>query len=257
MINAVLADIKLVRHHFKDLIIDAQLESSENTISWPRYIPGISKRLYAKEYEFLRNERQYSLVLDNNGIIQFHYTFKDDVLKKARLAYYPYPVAVKEDFDELEDYFSSTDDIVVAEYYYDLANLAQATLGGPVSDPNIAAEKADFEQLGKSEMDVLEENFNSKYLLTNTSHLRFDYDAKVESHNKFEIQYSSINNIRIPSSKLIFPFVFMDFIIRNEYLKFYAIKKDLVDYQTAYNISFKRSQDVVPFTYNNFHLYHK
>ncbi len=57
--------------------------------------------------------------------------------------------------------------------------------------------------------------FEYKYSATNTSHLRIDFDAKVTSHHKCEIQIGAINNVRLPMSKLISPFTFFEFITKN------------------------------------------
>lgn len=254
-IDSVKDDIKLIKEHFKLVLIDVQQDFGVDYISWPNYISGISKKLYAKEYEFLKSKRQYSFLLENKGLIQLNYNYKDNILKKVRLAYYPYPIKVKEDYNELDEYYVNSDDVTVGEFYYDLGVIANATVG-ITNGSSLAEEEVNYKDVGKSELDVLEENFNLKYLLTNTSHIRFDYDHDVKSHNKFEIQYSSINSIRIPSNKLLSPFLFMDFIVRNEFPESYKIISKKKSYKTAYSICYKKSYKVSQFMYDNFHLHH-
>lgn len=254
-IKDIIEDIGLVRHHFSDLIIERNQEVTDCTVAWKNYIPGISKKLYAKEYEYLRKENQYSFMLINKGLIQYFYEYKNNILFKARLAYYPYPIMVKDNYEDLESYFFSEEDLTVAEYYYDLGNIANAQLGIKMKDETSNIEMNIAEKVGKSEIEVLEENFNLKYLLTNTSHIRFDFDKKVNSHNLFEIQYSSLNSIRIPSCKIISPLLFMDFIVRNEFKEYYTAKARKNNYRASYNASYKKSTVINNFTYNNFHLY--
>ena len=69
--------------------------------------------------------------------------------------------------------------------------------------------------------------------LTNTTHIRIDYDKNVTSHDKCEIQIDGLHEIRIPCSILINPLYFCEFILKckaiadNEYYKAYEnIEKD-------------------------------
>lgn len=54
----------------------------------------------------------------------------------------------------------------------------------------------------------------SKDFLT-FSHIRIDYDPDVKSHSKAHLQYSAVNDFRIPLNKVPAPSVFMDFILSN------------------------------------------
>lgn len=47
-------------------------------------------------------------------------------LKKAKLAYYPYPVVLKEASEEIENYFDTTEDKTIGEYYFDIFRLIEA-----------------------------------------------------------------------------------------------------------------------------------
>src|SRR5690606_8121994 len=98
--------------------------------------------------------------------------------------------------------------------------------------------------------------FDNKYQHTNTSHLRVDYDSKVTSHNKCEIQIGAINDIRIPIDKMISPITFFDFIIKNilrkdEYYKQLIAKGSyvkLIDYHRGVGIK------ILNFNESNIHI---
>ncbi|MEY3219958.1 MAG: hypothetical protein RIT27_1315 [Pseudomonadota bacterium] len=167
---------------FKDFILEHNYQKFDSTvISWLNYESGITKNTYyAKEYEELINNRQFSFLLKDRSIIQIYYEFNTKELIKYKLAYYPYPVLTKEDSNQIEDYYCNSYDETLCDLY-----------------------------------NVLKESSQ----LTNTSHLRFDYDHFVTSHATSELQIGAINNIRIPSAILICPFIFVDFIIKNLFSK--------------------------------------
>lgn len=251
MKSKYLNDINSIKKSFSEIIIDESIYSEDDIISWKNYASGISKKLYAKEYESLKDNRQYSLLLSNRGFVQFYYQFAGDVLEKVKLAYYPYPVQLKESNDELEEYLSDTDDSLISEYYYDLWNLFQAELGKNIDDDDMNTLKPILEKIGQNQTDILEAVFNNKYHLTNTSHIRMDYDAKVTSHDKFEIQYSSINSLRIPLKKIISPFLFMDFIARCEFSTWYEKNKQKPSYIETYKLALSHSMEVEKFLHHN------
>ncbi|MFT3738502.1 MAG: hypothetical protein QM786_07070 [Breznakibacter sp.] len=257
MINKYLSDIDNIKRFFKEIIIDTLIQHTDTLISWSNYTAGIPKKMYSKEYENLKYNRQYSFLLKNNGFIQLFFEFNSTPeLVKAKLAYYPYPIKLKENVEDLEDYYSTTDDFVLGEYYFDLWNLFQSELGKSSDDEEVKEIKDILDKIGVSEHEVLEEKFNKKYELTNTSHIRFDFDSKVTSHHKFEIQYASLNTLRIPLKQIISPLVFMDFISRHEFPDFY---KDLIKnnhYITAYNIALKNSLIINGFKENNIYIIH-
>lgn len=164
---------------FGCLILEHNYQKIDLTISWPNYKPGITKAIYyAREYEELINNRQFSFLLIDRTIIQIYYEFNRDDLTKYKLAFYPYPVLTLENLNQVEDYYCDAYDETLCDFYQDL---------------------------------LKEESLK----LTNTSHLRFDYDYAVTSHAQSELQIGAINNIRISAKVLIYPFVFIDFIIRN------------------------------------------
>ena len=252
------SDISLIKECYKDLILDTLVDSENDVISWKNYSPGVSKKMYAREFEDLKNNRQYSFLLKNKGFIQFYYDFRNGKLNKAKLAYYPYPVVLKESMENVEEYYDTTDDTVLGEYYFDLYKLTETKLGKRISDEELTEVKNFCEKfnLEFDEYQILLDAFEKKYELTNSSHIRIDYDDKVESHHKTEIQYSSINNIRFPLNKIISPFLFMDFIVRYEFPEFYNLHRVSTQYRTSYSIAQKHSGNIKKFEENNIFISH-
>lgn len=154
-------------------------QTSQKTITWSGRKPGIMKGVYYPlEYQALIDTQQYSLLLKDGSFFQFFFDFDDsDILKKARLAYYPKPIPTSD----------SQDDIVVA--YED------------------AIERSDEE--------LFEHLYNWTELIdlhkhpSNTSHIRFDYDTSVESHCEAHIQLSGIQEFRVPASFIPQPMAFV------------------------------------------------
>ena len=170
-------------------------KNGKKIISWPNYKSGIIKKEYLHIYRNIISERQYSYQFKDNSILQFYYDFSEDnILEKARLAYYPLPKFTCEISDEeLLEHFIEFD------YSY--------------NDASYIIENGGF--------------------LTNTSHIRIDYDKNVTSHDKCEIQIDGLHEIRIPCSILINPLYFFEFILKckaivdNEYYKAYEkLQKD-------------------------------
>lgn len=254
MISEYLSEIESIKKHYKKIILDTLVVDNDSLISWPNYTSGISKKLYSKEYEDLKDTRQYSFLLSNQGLVQLYYEFHEDVPVKSKLAYYPYPVRLKEKEEEIDGYYSTTDDIVIGEYYYDLWNLFQSEIGRKVEDKDIEELQGILEKIGVSEYEILENKFNKKYELTNTSHIRIDYDSQVTSHHKCEIQYSSINNVRIPIKHLVTPLVFMDFLAKNEFKEFHDNLWTKNEYKTSFQIALKNNIDITDFSERNMFL---
>lgn len=148
-------------------------------LTWNNYKSGIyNKILYAKEYEMLIENRQYSFLLLDKSFLQFYYEFKEGVLLKAKLCYYPFPISNREDSEQLEEYFCESGTDLLDTYYYGLRELSAI---GIVS--------------------------------SNNSHFRLDYDASVETHAKAHAQYSGVNDLRVPLNYLLDPMLFFDFIV--------------------------------------------
>lgn len=68
-------------------------------ITWdaPEFV--LKEQVYGtiEEYRSLLQAKQYSFVLYDGGIVQMSYTFRREVLKKHRLAYYPCPFDINLD----------------------------------------------------------------------------------------------------------------------------------------------------------------
>lgn len=176
-------NIKLCHTVFKALIIDNNVKrTSDNTISWDKYISGISNDLYVKEFEKMIDERQFSFLLKDSSIIQIYYETENQDLIKYKLAYYPTPLVKKLTIEEVEDYFDEATNDLYLGYYSQLVD-----------------------------------TFGEEILYTNSNHIRFDFDSKVTSHFKNHIQFGGINELRIPLKFIVLPFTFIDFIVRNVY----------------------------------------
>ncbi|HEY4194071.1 MAG TPA: DUF2290 domain-containing protein, partial [Mucilaginibacter sp.] len=89
--------------------------------------------------------------------------------------------------------------------------------------------------------------FEDKYKITNSSHLRIDYDPNVESHHKCEIQIGAINDIRLPINKILMPFTFCDFIFKNIFPVEYKSLKNKSTYTPAFVNSKRQSVAINPF----------
>ena len=157
-----------------------------------------------------------------------------------------------------EEFYDTTDDKVLGEYYFDLYRLTETKLGKRISNEELTEVKNFCEKfnLEFDEYQILLDAFERKYELTNSSHIRIDYDDNVKSHHKTEIQYSSINNIRLPLNKIISPFLFMDFIVRYEFPEFYNSHKVSTQYRTSYSIAQKHSGNIKKFEENNIFISH-
>lgn len=173
---------------FSSLIQDSAYVFKEENISWNPYRPGIDKFLaYAKEYEKLLEERQYSFLLIDDSLIQFFYDWEDGELKKARLAYYPKPLKVVDAKEELLEFLEEAGTDALMDYYF-------------------------------GAVDWMENGVD----IVNTSHLRLDYDKEATSHSSCHVQLGAINEVRISSVELINPVVFWDWLISQTLKKEYS-----------------------------------
>ncbi|HLC44400.1 MULTISPECIES: DUF2290 domain-containing protein [Stutzerimonas] len=154
----------------------------ERTISWRGRRPGILTGLYYPfEYQALIDSQQYSILLQDGSFFQFYYSFSnDESLIGARLAFYPRPLPVKDGIEEFFEGAQRAIDREDNEIYEHLYNWTEI-----------------IEQL-----DILP---------ANTSHLRFDYDPSAKSHCKAHIQFSGINDLRIPADFVPLPLGFINF----------------------------------------------
>ncbi len=176
------------------------------------------------------------------------------------MSYYPYPVKLQDESDDLESYVNDSNDTLLTEYYFDLWNL----LNQEFSVPLVGEEKLlEFISLVKLEFNIeIDENefllqqFNCKYKITNSSHIRIDFDSKVDSHHKCEIQVGAVNYIRLPVDRIISPFIFFDFIIKNLYKDEHQGISSKSNFPTDFSISRKKSFQYCKFIENNIYITH-
>jgi hypothetical protein len=253
-IDSVYSNIEQAEKAFRSLIISTYHTKENNEISWANYSPGIFKTLYAKEYEFIIRNKQYSFLLkDNKGCLQFYYSFSGSKISKIKLSYYPYPVALKDTSDDIENNLSDYNDEIIGEYYYDLYSLFTHQFELTISDEKLQAILAESRSLGnfENEESLILGKFEDKYKFTNSSHLRIDYDPNVQSHHKCEIQIGAINNIRLPVNKIMMPFTFCDFIFKNVYPSEYTSIINKSHYISTFINSKKQSISIDPFEEHN------
>jgi len=68
-INDVLLELEKIEKTYRELIVTSNYRKMNNfEISWVKYTPGIQKNLYAREYEILLQNRQYSFLLNDKLI---------------------------------------------------------------------------------------------------------------------------------------------------------------------------------------------
>lgn len=261
-INQISSELKKIETTFRNLIITSNYQKvSDSEISWHNYTSGIFKNLYAKEYETLVQNRQYSFLLrDKMGFVQFYFKYTDnDAFEKIKMAYYPYPVILKDTVNDIESYYDDSDDRILSEYYFDLWNLLSQEFSLPIDDQALQQIILIFREKLSIEIDLRDliiQKFDMKYEITNSSHLRVDFDSRVESHHKCEIQIGAVNEIRIPIDRIISPFMFFDFIAKNLYRDFYETLLKKKSFRTNFSISRKNSKKFGDFAEPNIFLTH-
>ncbi|MCG9940554.1 DUF2290 domain-containing protein [Providencia rettgeri] len=155
-----------------------------NTITWNNRKPGIFNNVYYPiEYQSCIDDFQYSLLLNDGSFFQFYYEFNNssDNLKKAKLAFYPSPIDSKSSLDDIE---AAAENAI--EYSEELYNHLENWI------------------------QLLE---IKKYYPANTSQIRFDYDSEVKSHEKSHLQFSGVNQLRIPAGFFPLPYAFVHMVL--------------------------------------------
>lgn len=259
ILESVYANIEEAEKVFRNLIVSTYYKKHKEEISWADYSPGIFKNLYAKEYETIIRNRQYSFLLkESKGCIQFHYAFNGDTLKKMKLCYYPYPLQLKETSDDIENHLDDSNDPIIEEYYYDLFNIYSHRFELAIADEKLKELVLQARELGnfESEESLILAKFEDKYKFTNSSHLRIDFDSKVTSHHKCEIQVGAINDVRMPVNKIMMPLTFCDFIFKNIFPKEYIDIASKSSYSSTLTNSKNRSVSISPFIESNIYNSH-
>lgn len=201
--------------YYREMILTSNYIRHNEILSWGQYQSGISKGSYLSNYCNLVSERQYSFLMEDNSFFQFFYEWEEGTLKNAKVAFYPNPEVVS--FTEAEAHFISEND---DDYYI---------------------EGTEY---------ILAEMDSKELTVTNTSHLRIDYDQEVTTHPKSHLQFGGINNIRLASETVITPFIFFDFISSSYYLTEYSKVKHMENYSR----DLKKEQELVLGVLEDLHL---
>lgn len=259
-VDEIIGELEVIKKIFRKKIITSNYSKIDNNqVSWSNYKSGIYKNIYAKEYETIVRDRQYSFLLaDDKGCIQFFYSFNGDILEKVKMAFYPYPVELNETKDDIEELCNDSNDLTIMDYYYDLWNIYSHTFELTVNDDELKRLVADSVEHGNNESaeSLLLSRLDYKYKNTNSSHIRVDYDSNVTSHHKCEIQIGAVNYIRFPMKKLISPFMFFEFIFKNVYKPEFDEICEKPEYKTKKSLSKKQSIDFPAFIEENIFIDH-
>ena len=164
---------------FADLLIDVNYCVAGDSVTWSDYVSGIHNHVnYYYEYRWIIDYRQFSLLLIDGGAIQFHYRFEEGELRSSRQCYYPPPMENVGDLREIDIEISLDDMLWV---------------------------------------DIGDGDERPSYRAKHWSHIRLDFDSKVDTHDPCHLQYSAVNSFRVPADKILSPFVFFDMILRGFY----------------------------------------
>ncbi len=177
----VLQSLELAKQSLSQHIQNDLVSYSKEAVSWIGYRHGIFKnQYYPLEYQWLLDNRQYSYLLSNGAFLQFYYCFDDEGLLSGRAALYPRPIPSNCTEEEIWEAAESIQDMDghFSEYL----------------------------------LNVVEEIEMTGTIPPNTSHIRFDYDRKVTSHEPAHLQFGGINDIRIPSDFFPTPHAFIELI---------------------------------------------
>lgn len=179
-ISSIIDNLSATYKVFRKVIIDNNTFINTNEVGWKNYRPGIPKLVYSRQYEDLIRFRQFSFLLKDKSAIQLVYKYDDKGLEMNRLALYPFPKTINIDEDKIEEYIdeSLTDAL---ETHYILLH------------------------------DLMGQNIS----VSNTTHVRFDYDRDVTSHSVNHLQIDGIQDLRVPFARIISPFHFVDFIVQH------------------------------------------
>ncbi|MDQ5769628.1 DUF2290 domain-containing protein [Thiothrix subterranea] len=174
--------LEFVKNLLSDCLQSDLVLSSDRLVSWRGYKCGIFKdQYYPVEYQWLIDHHQYSYLLRDGSFFQFYYEFGRDGLNKARAAFYPRPISSN---CKKEDIYG----------------VAEACLD------------ANDESLSEYLLNIVEEIERTGIVPPNTSHVRFDFDKEVTSHEVSHLQFGGIGNLRIPSDFFPTPLAFVEFI---------------------------------------------
>lgn len=152
----------------------------DRTISWGGRVPGILKGVfYPLEYQSLLDRQQYSVLLSDGSFFQFYYLFDAECeLQQARLAFFPPPVSTRDSIEDILDAAEGAldrEDSQLYDYLYNWTEWLEIRQRAP----------------------------------SNTSHVRFDFDRNVTSHCQAHIQFSGVQELRLPADFVPQPLAFV------------------------------------------------
>lgn len=179
--HACMGVINAKRHLSDKIQLDnVQVAQGEKAISWIGRKPGIVKNLYYPlEYQFLIDTHQYSLLLSDGSFFQFFYQFDtEENMTGARLAFYPRPMATRDSVEQMlaaADEAMEREDNELFDHLYNWTELMEL----------------------KGQMP------------SNTSHIRFDYDPKVQTHSPSHLQLGGLHEFRIAANYFPQPLAFI------------------------------------------------
>lgn len=176
----VMQSIRNIRSVYKRILQADYVSDDENSVSWRNYSPGINRSSpYIVDYRNLLDRQQYSLLFMDNSFVQFYFKFDDrNNLNAAKLGYYPVPINSSLTVAQLYDEFDDANDWLV--------DMLVEQIGAFSADDNVS----------------------------NTSHLRFDFDSGASSHYKAHLQFGGVNEFRLSSEKVPLPFSFVDMVVK-------------------------------------------
>lgn len=176
----VMQSINNIRSVYKRILQADYVWENVDTVSWRNYAPGINKSSpYIVDYRNLLDRQQYSFLFMDNSFVQFYFKFDErQNLTAAKLGYYPIPVNSSLTVGQLYDEFDDANDWLV--------DMLVEQIGAFTADDNV----------------------------TNTSHLRFDFDSRATTHYKAHLQFGGVNDFRLSSEKIPLPFSFVDMVVK-------------------------------------------
>lgn len=178
----VVQSLELVKQSLADGIQVDRIAKSANEVSWFGYRAGIFKnQYYPIEYQWLIDNGQYSFLLKDGSFLQFYYCFDGQGLKSGCVALYPRPIPSKVTEEEI---YLTTE----------------------------AALDMEDDSLSEHLMNIVEEIEQNDMIPANTSHIRFDFDRKVKTHEVSHIQFGGFNEARLPADFFPVPYAFVELI---------------------------------------------
>lgn len=256
-VAAVFTLLEIINKIFSEFIQESNFIRTGHKITWPNFNKGINKALYMKQYEELLANRQYTFLLVDKSFIQIYFEFTNlNELKTIKYSYFPYPIPLNATTDILENYFDNHFDSAIGQFYYDLLNLMSEEIGLKLDEQQRMETIKFFKEVYNYDVnddDLRAMVFDKIYDLTNYSHFRMDFDSTVTTHHQCEFQFGAIKQIRLPISKILTPFIFIDFIFRYFFKKDYSSLISSFSYKRNFLINKQSCLPVIDFVEHSFY----